>query len=337
MDSILNTITITDFTDLVKREFTMVAANVVPNASQLFQTDEVGLNNGEFRLYEEYDQDTFASYKPQGVNVTKARAGVGYSKQAKVRRFGTEIDITDEMRKFNKYPEVRAKLTNLMSYGEMRLELDLTHRITFSNATTYVDRDGNTIDITVGDGLALASASHTLKYSATTFSNLVSGAPAFSRTGLEAAELIASTQVYNNFGEKHRMSFNKIFFADNPTVENAVLELLNSTASVTANANSGVKNVYQNKYEPVKLPFLATLANSSYDSSKKNWWGLTASGVGADKWQAYLATWEKPYLVDPVSTPSLVDGHADVWTYGVRLSYDIAIVSGRGFIISQAP
>jgi len=335
MDSNLNTITITDFTDLVRREFEMVAGNVVPNAAQLFQMDNVGLNNGEFRLYEEYDQDTFASYKGQGQNVTKARAGVGYQKQAKVRRFGTEIDITDEMRKFNKYPEVRAKLTNLMSYAEMRMELDLTHRITFSNATTYVDRDGNTIDITVGDGLALASAVHTLKYSTTTFSNIVSGNPAFSRTGLEGAELLAATQIYNNFGEKHRMNFNKIWYADNPTTENLVLELLRSIASPASGINAGVKNVYENKYEPVKLPFLATLSNSSYDSTKRNWWGLIAAGTGPDAWQAYFPVWEQPYLVDPVNTPSLIDGHADIWTYGVRCSYDIAIVSGRGFIVSQ--
>jgi len=335
MDSTLQTITITDFTDLVRRQFTMVAGNVVPNASQLFQVDDVGIGQGEFRLYEEYDQDTFASYKAQGQNVVKARAGVGYSKQAKVRRFGTEIDITDEMRKFNKYPEVKARLTNLTDYAKMRMELDLTHRITFSNATTYTDRDGNTIDISVGDTLSLANASHTLKYSATTWSNIVSGSPAFSRTGLEGAELLAATQIYNNFGEKHRMNFNKIWYADNPTTENLVLELLNSTASPATQVNAGVVNVYQKKYEPVKLPYLATLANSSYDSSKKNWWGLTASGAVEDSWQAYLAIWERPYLIDPVSTPSLIDGHADIWTYGVRVSYDIAIVSGRGFIVSQ--
>lgn len=336
MDTNLNTITITDFTDLVKTEFEMVAAKVVPNAMQLFQVDNVGLGNGEFRLYKEYDSDTFASFKAQGQNVSKARAGVGYSKQAKVRRFGIEIDITDEMRKFNKYPEVKAKLTSLMSYAEQRMELDLTHRITFANATSYVDRDGNTIDITVGDGLALASAVHTLRYSTTTWSNVITGNPAFSRTGLETAERQASTQIYNNFGEKRRMNFNKIFFADNPTTENLVLELLNSTASPASGVNSGVKNVYERKYEPVKLPYLATLANSGYDSTKRNWWGLIAAGNDEMAWQAYFATWEAPYLVDPVSTPSLVDGHADVWTYGVRASWDIAIVSGRGFLLSQA-
>ena len=335
MDTNLNTVSIVDFTDLVKRNFELACKDVVPQASKLYITDEVGMNNGEFRLYEEYDRDNFASWKPQGQNVAKGKAGVGYTKQAKVRRFGTEIDITAEMRKFNKYPEVTAELTNLTRYAQLRMELDLTHRITFSSATSYVDRDGTTIDTTVGDGLALASASHALKYSTTTWSNIVSGNPAFSRTGLEGAELVAMTQIFNNFGEKDKKEFNTIFCAENPTTVNAIKEVLLSTATVTANQNAGVVNVYKNAYDLVVLPYLATTATGGYDSTKRNWWGLVATGKGAGAWQAYFAIWERPYLVDPISTPSLVDGHADIWTYGVRTSYDIAIVSGRGFIISQ--
>lgn len=336
MDTILNTITIADFTDLVRREFQAVGQRVPKVADMLYIKDERGLNNGEYALYEEYDTDTFASWKPQGSNTTKARAGVGYQKQAKVRRFGVEIDITDEMRKFNKYPEVRAKLTNLTNYAPERIELDLTHRLTFASATTYVDRDGNTIDITVGDALALASASHILKYSSTTWSNVVSGAPTFSRTGLESAELLASTNILNNFGEKRKMNFNVLFFADNPTTENLVMEMLQSTASISSGINSGVKNVYEAKYKPLKLSYLATTAQGAYDVTKKGYWGIVATGSDEGSWQAYFPTWEAAYLVDPINTPSLIDGHADIWTYGSRVSYDIAIVSGRGMIISLA-
>lgn len=336
MDTILNTISIADFTDLVRREFRAVGTRVPRVADMLYIKDERGLNNGEFALYEEYDTDTFASVKLQGENTTKARAGVGYSKTAKVRRFGIEIDITDEMRKFNKYPEVRAKLTNLTNYAPERMELDLTHRLTFASATTYVDRDGTTVDITVGDGLALASASHLLKYSGTTWSNLVSGAPSFSRTGLESAELLASTNILNNFGEKRKMNFNVLFFADYPTTENLVMELLQSTASVASGINSNVKNVYQAKYKPLKLAYLATTAQGAYDATKRGYWGIVATGTDEGSWQAYFPTWEAPYLVDPINTPSLIDGHADIWTYGARCSYDIAIVSGRGCIISLA-
>lgn len=336
MDTNLNTISIGDMTDLLRREFELVGVHIPNVAKELFQIDERGLNSGEFALYEEFDTDTFASWKPQGQNVNKARAGTGYQKQAKVRRFGIEIDITDEMRKFNKKPEFIAKATNLVKYAPERLELDLTHRLTFASATSYVDRDGNTIDLTVGDGLALASASHTLKYSPTTWSNIVSGAPAPSRTALEAAELLMTTNILNNFGEKRKMEFNTIFTTDNQANVNLFQELLQSTASVASGINSGVKNVYQAKYKLLVLPYLATNAQGGYDVTKKGYWGLCATGAGAGAWQAYLPMWESPYMVDPMNTPSLIDGHADIWTYGVRVSYDIAIVSGRGFIISLA-
>ena len=83
MDTILNTISIADFTDLVRREFQAVGTRVPRVADMLYIKDERGLNNGEFALYEEYDTDTFASVKLQGENTTKARAGVGYSKTAR--------------------------------------------------------------------------------------------------------------------------------------------------------------------------------------------------------------------------------------------------------------
>lgn len=341
MDTNLNTISLPEFTSLVEIQWQQAGGNyILPTASKLFQIDDVGLNSGEHRLYQEFDEDTFSSWKPQGQNTAKGRAGVGYEKQATVRRFGKEIDITEEMRKFNKYPEVINKLHSLIHYPQQRLELDLTHRITFSNATSYTDMDGVTKDITVGDGLALASATHLLKFSPLTYSNLVSGNPAFSRSGLESAELIASTQVVNNFGEKRVKNFNTIFSADNPAVENAVRELLNSTASVEDEKNSGVVNVYKAKYDYVKLPYLASTATGAYDSTKKGWWGIVATGTkgnfASGVWQAYLAIWERPFLKSPSSTNNLQDDHADIWTYGVRDSHDTAIVSGQGFIISMA-
>ena len=78
----------------------------------------------------------------------------------------------------------------LRSLGEatrQRMELDLTHRFTFGTATSYTDLDGETVSTTVGDGLALFSASHTVPDSSTTYRNIVANNPVFSRGGLEAA------------------------------------------------------------------------------------------------------------------------------------------------------
>lgn len=323
----LQTITQKDFTDLVARTFVSPAKKVTPMARQLFMVDPVGEGNGVERLYQEYDGETFAKTKTEGAAVSKAKAGHGYDKRARLKRFGIEIDITEEERKYNKYPEVINKLTSLASFGTQRQELDLTHRFTFAGATSYVNRDGDTIDITTGDSLALISASHTLAFSSTTYSNLVSGSPVFSSTSLESAQTLASTQIFSAFGEKRVMDFNTIVTADYPTVVNEVRRQLQSTAQVSA-VNAGVVNVFLAQYKHVILPYLATTASGAYDSAKKNYWFLVAAG----QWQGMLAEWEPERLVTPSAGNNLVDGHSDVWTYGVRIGYDIACVTGKGVI-----
>lgn len=322
----LSTLTQPEFTNLVRAAWEDPARRITPRARQLFHLDPVGLNNGTERLYGEFDTETFAKRKPEGADTKKARIGVGYYKMAKLKRYGLEIDITLEMRQFNKYPEVIAQLTNLARFGTQRQELDLTHRFTFAGATTYVNMDGETVDISTGDGLALVSASHTLANSSITYSNLVSGSPVFSATALESAQLLGVTNIYSNFGEKRVFTFYWLVTTDYPTVTNEVARQLQATAQVSA-PNAGVPNVFNALYAHVALPYLATTATGAYDSAKKNYWFLVSRSNSA-----YLAEWEPENLVTPAEGNNLVDRHSDVWTYGVRIGYDIAIVSARGII-----
>jgi hypothetical protein len=225
-----------------------------------------------------------------------------------------------------------AALTSLPYFCPQRVELDLTHRLTFCTSTSYTDRDGNTVDLTVGDTLALASAVHTLKFSSTTYTNIVPGNPLFSKGALEAAETLTTTDILSNFGEKRVMDFNTIVTTNNPTVVNAVKQFLRSVSDNTQN-NSGVTNVNQDKYRHIILPQLATTATGAIDSTKKNWWFLIAAGAGLRGWQAHFLEWEAQNLV-PSTTGNGVDVHKDVWYYNVRETYGIGIVSGRGFIVS---
>lgn len=323
----LNTLTLKDFTDLTQRYWVENANKITPAARQLFMVDPVGQNNGTERLYQEYDGETFARSKPEAVAVGKARAGHGFDKRARLQRFGLEIDITYEMRQYNKYPEVIQKLTSLASFGRHRQELDLSHRLGFAGSTTYVNMDGNTVDISVGNSLSLVNGVQTLAFSSLTYSNQVSGNPVFSATSLETAETLTTSAILSAFGEKRVMDFNTIVTSDFSTVVNEVRRQLQSTAQVSA-PNAGVTNVFQAKYKHVILPYLATTASGAYDSAKKNYWFLVAAG----QWQAMLAEWEPENLVTPSAGNNLEDRHTDVWTYGVRIGYDIAIVTGRGII-----
>lgn len=328
----LNTITFPELTDLVNRNFVSVGGFIVPVAKQLFMTDTVGAAEGELKLIQEYDTTTYAKAKPQGVDAKKASFGIGYYITIRVKRIGIESEITFEMRRYNKKQEVMAAMTSLPYFCPQRVELDLTHRLTFCSSTSYTDLDGNLVDLTVGDTLALVSSVHTLKFSSITYSNRVSGDPLFSKGGLEAAELLTTTDILSNFGEKRVMDFNTIVTGNNPTVVNAVKQFLRSTSDNTQN-NSGVVNVSQDKYRHLILPQLATTATGAIDATKKNWWFLVAAGAGLRGWQAWYCEWEAMNLI-PSTSGNGMDVHKDIWYFNVRQSYGIGIVSGRGFIAS---
>lgn len=328
----LNTTTFPELTDLVDRNFKSVGGLIVPVAKQLFITETMGPNEGELKLLQEYDYTTYAKAKPQGVDAKRASAGIGYYITVRMKRIGIESEITWEMRRFNKYTEVMATLQSLPHFVPQRIELDLTHRLTFCTSTSYTDLDGVSVDLTVGDGLALASTVHTLKFSSTTYSNRISGDPLFSKGGLEAAELLTTTDILSNFGEKRVMDFNTIVTGNNPTVVNAVKQFLRSTSDNTQN-NPGVVNVNQDKYRHVILPQLNTTATGAIDSTKKNWWFLVAAGQGLRGWQAYYVEWESANLT-PATEGNGTDVHKDVWYYNVRAAYNIGALSGRGIICS---
>lgn len=328
----LMTVTFPELTDLVNRNFVSVGGFIVPVAKQLFMTDTQGVGEGELKLIQEYDTSTYAKAKAQAQDAKKSQFGIGYYITIKAKRIGLETEITWEMRRYNKKKEVLAAIESLPYFCPQRVEIDLTHRLTFCSSTSYTDMDGNSIDLTVGDGLALASTVHTLKFSSTTYSNRVTGDPLFSKGALESAELLTTTDILSNFAEKRVMDFNTIVTGNNPTVVNAVKQFLRSVSDNTQN-NAGVINVSQDKYRHVILPQLATTATGAIDATKKNWWFLVAVGGGFRGWQAWYVEWDGMSLV-PSTAGNGQDVHKDVWYYNVRQAYNIGIVSGRGLICS---
>lgn len=336
--SLLNTVTLSEMTDLIRKEFAAVQRMVAPRSAELFIKDPIGKGMGNTKRYDEVDTQTFARRKREGEASKKAAVGVGYNVTAEKKRIAMEIDITQEMRDENRYAQVGSLITNLSHFCPQRIELDGTHLLTFCSSTSYTDLDGDTITVSVGDSLSLVSASHTLKFSSSTWSNRVSGDPIFSRGALEGAEALATTNVLSNFGERRVMNFNVIITGDDPNTVNTVKQFLNSMADVDA-AQSGVMNVYRGKYRHIVLPYLATTATGGRDSTKERWWFLAAVGQGTNGWQAYYTEWEAPHFKGlTASRGSAVEGTSqddysrDIWTFGVRAGYSHRAVTGRGII-----
>jgi len=293
-------------------------------SSGLFREVDVAQNTGDTREFSEFNLEEYGSVKGESDQAARARVQQGYRKTGRLYRTGADITISYEMRTRNKYQDVIAQLTNLPKMGVARLDLDLTHRLTFGLSTSYTDKDGNSIDVTVGDGLALFSTAHTLRGSSTTFRNRLAGNPAFTRSALESMELMRVENTFNQFGEKMSIPDDIIWATDDPNTNNSIDELLRSTATTTVDQNSGVVNVYSGKYRKVTLPRLATTATGGIDTSKRKYWGVASSMMT----QAYLGMHEEVRMkVGPAEGKGNEEFATDDWSFGYRAGYMICIVS----------
>lgn len=302
---------------------------MVMRRSGIVKEVSIPQNSGNTREFTAIDLEQYARVKAEREQAQYAKIQQGYSKTGTLYRTAFAEAVTYEMRTQGKYPEVMAKITNLMPTVMNRMELDLQHRITFSTSTSYTDMDGRTVDTTVGDTLALASTAHTVRGSATTFRNKLASSPQASLGALEAMEKMRVENHINQFGQKVPTADDILWTTDDPNTINTVRVLLQSTASVSSGDNSNVKNVYQGKYKHVILPRVATDANGNTDSTKAKYWGLVSSRESA----FYLGVSEEPHVIPPTANGSQ-DQLTDDWLFNARAGYMIVIPDPNFFSIS---
>ena len=291
----------------------------------MFQIDNIPANSGNTREYTEIDLNEYADDKGESDQATRASVQQGYSLVLTSYRVAQDIGISYEMRTQNKYNQVIRRLTNLAGLAMNRQDIDLQHRITFGTATTYTNRNGAIISISVGDTLALFSTAHTLRGSSSTYRNRLANNPTLSKGALESMEQQIVENTVNQFNEKVVVPFDILWTTDDPNTMNMAAELLRSTASTDSGMNDGVINVYKAKYRHVVLPRIATDANGAVDATKNTFWGLASSFIT----DGVLAVWEEARLKSPSTTDSAEEFSTDDWNFGVRAGYGIAVVSGR--------
>jgi hypothetical protein len=329
----LNTISLNVFVQLATVIFEKKKESVPEYArkSGLFKEDAIPQGTGDIRQYTEIDLEEYASTKREGDQSSFAKVQQGYSINISPLRMSKAIGITYEMRTRNKYSEVVNRLTNLGQLVPHRMDLDLSHRITFGTATTYTNKDGDTVDISLGDTYALFYSLHKVKGTSTTYRNILANNPQFARGSLELIEKQAMENSMNQFGEKMHIPFDIIWSTDDPNTVNTILETMRSIAPVEA-INSGVENVYKGKYRHVILPRIATDANGLVDSTKAKYWGIASSG---DANTAHLSMYEESHLQTPSTGGNGEDLLTGNWTFVVNGSYAIGIVNGLWIHMSK--
>lgn len=331
--AVLNTISLEEATDLINRSYDASKLNPLNNAmkeSGLVTVTTVPLGTWKTRRHKELPiGELYADYKVEWGASTKTRVQLWYSKDTTSRTFSKSIDITLEMRKLDKTSVFRSVdfITNSIMSRE---DLNLSMFISFGTATSYTDKNWQTVDISTWDSLAPFSTVHTLTGSATTFRARVANNPAFSEWALELAEDTLRTNTYTNLGEQVWCTPDTIATTDYPTLVNAVRRVIQSTAQISA-PNEWVVNVYQWRYTHKILPRIDMTAAGSKDTAKKNYWLLADSK---------LVSWfHDIYIPTELHTPNMWNNWEDIetlnWTWNIAWAYDSCMVSARWMMFSS--
>lgn len=328
----LNTISLADFVKLAEviwgKAFTSVPQTM--RGSGLVKEYPIPANSGNTREFSEVDNEEYAKRKGQGDQAERAKVQQGYTKVMTNYRVAMDIGITYEMRTQNKYPEVTQRLTGLATQVAKRMDLDLSHRISFAASTSYTDMDGETIDITTGDGKALAATDHDVKGSTSTYRNILANNPKLSKSAIEGMERLVAEETINQFGQKMAMEFDILWTTDDPNTVNTAKEYLQSTSDVDG-SHSGITNVYMSKYRHVVLPRVATDKSGAVDTDKRYYWGLASSQNST----FYLGIWEEPRLKVPADLNAGEEFSTDDWNFGCRGGVGIVSVNGTWFKMSK--
>lgn len=301
--------------------------------SGMVKVMDIDKHTGNTRKWSEIDDNEYLSFKGEDDQAVRARIQQGYDKVMTAFRVAENLGISYEMRNWNKYPAQVNRLINAGRKGTNTIDLDLSHRITWAASTSYTDRDGRTIDTTIGDDTyALAYTAHTLRGSSTTYRNLLANNPRLSKGALEGIERLAVEQTYNHLGElKKGITFDILWTTDDPNTVNTAREYLKSTASPEA-AHAGVTNVYAGKYKHVILPRVATTAAGAVDTDKRYYWGIASSMLSS----FYLGIWERPHMIPP--SQGNTDGEdvqTDSQDFRNRAGYGICTAGAIWFKMSK--
>lgn len=331
----LTSITVPEMTDLITRSVDMEMENAISYPlmnSGLFRRVDIADGTGNTRRFADFDVDKFARRKTQGNDVEDMQVQYGYEKDVVVETVGFQLTIDLETRLQDKSGMVPSTVRSLAASVPNRMELDMEHRLGFGFATSYQNLEGETVNTTVSDGLALFSSVHTLAGSATTYSNIVTGNPQLSEASLALAENVISQNRITHLGQKMPKSTGKkfIILTDDRTQYNLAKKIVFSGSSVLE-TNSGVMNPFQSEYEIIQLPYMATNAEGVSDSTKLKYWGI----FYADAFNAVYAVQRMAEVYPPSSGSNGEDATTRNWVWVVIGMYGIATLTGRGCAFSK--
>lgn len=323
--------------DLIKKSFltTVYDKNIAGSVRQLFIKDTQDWSQSLKRV-QEVDRERFAEQKVEGMPSAQRGIGQGYFKDISRKTISITRIVSGEAYQALEAHKLSEYAINTAQDVVDKIELDMRNFIGYATAgTSYTDNGGFTIDLTMGDGRSLFDTAHTLKFSSTTYSNILTGAPTLSNTALEVAEDYFSYNVYDNYGQRMSMRPNTIITTRKAIMVNRVARILHSDSpesiSGTTNPNSAVKNTYNNKYTHLIVEFDVDAFNITNTALSYYWMLACLGGAPESSLQLYYISWMSPMVAPPEIKQS-------EWfmSYTARSAYGLGGVSGRGIALSKS-
>ena len=237
------------------------------------------MNDGNTEELSKFTSSFYAEVIPEGGDYKQSDLQQDYIKTALLRRRGLKASITHDLMSMGRYPKIVRSFQDIAASVIRKRNMDMNHMITFSQATSYVDSGGFTIDTTTGDGLSFANAAHTLSGSSTTYTNIDSSAPSLNEAGIDSMMYVLTQNSYSPLGEHipiRESDIDTLFIANGQGMLNRARIILESMGLASGN-HEGTYNPYNGRFKLVLLPMLATTASGQHDSTKSQWWGLCCS------------------------------------------------------------
>lgn len=332
---LVTTMTTPAVNDLIKKSFVKEVFRDADDVRKIFHKDTATWENDRKRV-QEIDRERFAEGKVEGKASAQRGIAQGYSKEIVRRTVSITRLVSGEAYKSLSAHNLAQYATQTGADVVDKIELDMRNFIGYGTGTSYTDNGGFTIDTTTGDGLALFYTAHTLKNSASTYSNILSGAPSLSENSLPSAEDYFNYNVMDNYGHRIKMKPNYIITTSKAVMVNRVDRIFGSMSPEAiegaVNDNAGVKNSYKNRGWKHLIVDFDVNALDEVDSTKSYNWLLGAlGGMPETSFQAYYISWMSP-MVAPAEI------NQDKWrmSYTGRATYGIGAVSGKGLLLVQA-
>lgn len=331
---LINTLSLPAINDLIKKSFVKEAFRDASAVRAIFHKETADWSSASKRIME-IDRERFAEVKVEGKASAQRGLSQGYFKDITRKTISVTRIVSGEAYKALEASQLAQYAVQTGADIVDKIELDMRNFLSYGASANYTDNGGFLVDLTTGDGNPVFYATHTLKNSIKTYSNILSGAPSLSEASLPTAEDYFKYNVTDNFGQRIKMKPNTVITTSKSIMVNRVGRIFGSVSPEkiegTANANANVKNTYKDKYTHLIVDFDVNALDET-DATKSFYWFIGAiGGMPESSFQAYYVSW-----LSPMTAPA--ENDQDKWTlsYTARSAYGIGAVSGKGLLLVQA-